>query len=93
VADASALPFDDRTFTAIAGEPPYHPSTQGMLTKAFGEMVRVLAPGGRLALLAAASQVQHLLETSGNYNLRLRLAAPIDRKGTDVAVLAWEKQG
>jgi tRNA G10 N-methylase Trm11 len=93
VADAAELPFGDETFTAIATEPPYHPSTQGMLARAFGEMVRVLAPGGRLSLLVAASQVQHLLDTSGGYNLRLRLASAIDRKGTDVAVLAWEKKG
>jgi SAM-dependent methyltransferase len=93
VGDAAALPFDDQTFTAIAAEPPYHPSTQDMLIRAFGEMARVLVPGGRLAMLVAGHQVQHMLDTSSAYDLRLRLAAAIDRKGTDVAVLAWEKTG
>ena len=91
VADAAQLPFDDNQFVAIATEPPYHVSTRAMLTRAFGEINRVLAPGGRLALLVAAWQVQFMLEMSEGYGLAVRLASPVNRKGTDVAVLAWEK--
>jgi SAM-dependent methyltransferase len=91
VADAAQLPFEENMFQGIATEPPYHVSTRAMLSKAFGEMVRVLAPGGRLAMLVAEWQVQYLLDASENYDFRLRLASPVNRKGTDVAVLAWEK--
>jgi hypothetical protein len=91
VADATQLPFDDDMFSAIATEPPYDRSTCDMLSIALDEMYRVLAPGGGLAMLVAQWQVQYLLDASAEYGLRLRLACPINRKGTDVAVLAWEK--
>lgn len=91
VADATQLPFDDGRFIAIATEPPYHRETNAMLPKALGEMCRVLSPGGRLSMLVAEWQMQALLDVAKQYGLQLRLAAPINRKGTKVAVVAWEK--
>lgn len=91
VNDATQLPFDDGMFIAMATEPPYHRDTCAMLSQALGEMYRVLAPGGRLSMLVAEWQVQHLLDVSTRYSFQLRLAAPINRKGTNVAVLAWER--
>lgn len=91
VTDATQLPFEDGMFIAIATEPPYHRDTRAMLSKALGEMYRVLTPGGRLAMLVAEWQVQYLLDVSKRYSLQLRLASSINRKGTKVVVLAWER--
>ena len=91
VSDATQLPFSDGMFTAIASEPPYHRNTRAMLSKALGEIHRVLKPGGRLAMLVAEWQVHFLLEVSTKFTFQLRLASSINRKGTEVAVLAWEK--
>jgi SAM-dependent methyltransferase len=91
VADATQLPFDDGKFIAVATEPPYHRNAQTVVCKALAEIHRVLAPGGRLSMLVARRQAEYLLEASSACGLRLRLAAPINRKGTDVAVIAWEK--
>jgi ubiquinone/menaquinone biosynthesis C-methylase UbiE len=62
-----------------------------MLSKALGEMYRVLTPGGRLSMLVAEWQVQYLLDLSKRYSFQLRLASSINRKGTKVVVLAWER--
>lgn len=92
VADAAQLPFDNGMFMAMATEPPYHRDACVMLSHALGEMHRVLVPGGRLSMLVAEWQVAYLLEVSNRYNFQLLLAAPINRKGTNVAVLLWERR-
>ena len=91
VTDATQLPFDDGMFIAIATEPPYHRDTRAMLSKALGEIYRVLTPGGRLSMLVTEWQVQYLLDVSKRYSFQLLLASSINRKGTKVAILAWEK--
>jgi tRNA G10 N-methylase Trm11 len=91
VTDATQLPFDDGMFIAIATEPPYHRDTHAMLSKALGEIYRVLTPGGCLSMLVAEWQVQYLLDVSKRYSFQLRLASSINRKGTKVAILALER--
>jgi SAM-dependent methyltransferase len=90
-ADAAVLPIRAAALHALAGEPPYNPNTLPMLQAALAEFQRVLQPGARLALLAAAWQAEPLLANAQTLQLRLFLAAPINRKGTPVSVLAWEK--
>jgi hypothetical protein len=90
-ADATHLPWRDSTFTAIATEPPYHDGNPSMLLTAFDELYRVLEPGGRISMLVAQWQAKSLLEHSALRNTRILLASQIDRKGTPVAVLVWEK--
>lgn len=91
LADASHLPFAEWTFTAIATEPPYHRNTGPLMLNAFGEFHRVLKTGGRLSMLVAQWQAEPLLKHSATHHMRLLLASPVNRKGTEVVVLAWEK--
>ena len=91
VCDARDMPFGAGTVDGIATEPPYDPGTASLLPAALREMHRVLRPGGRLAILCAAWQRDLLRETAAALGLRPLLEAPIDRRGMDVAVLAWER--
>ena len=92
VADASCLPFADGMFDAIATEPPYHEQAKSTVIGALHEMERVLKEGGRLAILCAATQVDDLRQEAICLGLKSYLDAPINRKGLDVAVLAWQKE-
>jgi ubiquinone/menaquinone biosynthesis C-methylase UbiE len=52
--DACALPFEDGTFDAACSAGVIHLLEEPM--RALGEIVRVLAPGGRLALVATCAR-------------------------------------
>lgn len=91
VGDASKLPFTSNSFDAVASEPPYHPEVLNTVVQAVFEMARVLRPGGRLALLLAAEQVEAVREAGGRAGLSPELDVPINRKGTSVACLSWSK--
>jgi tRNA G10 N-methylase Trm11 len=91
LADARALPFPDETFAAIATEPPYDSEAMEMICAAAREMGRVLKPGGRLAMLCALEQ-REWLRSAVPEDLTSFLDAPIDRKGTPCAALAWVKE-
>lgn len=91
VADAAHLPFTGGSMQAIASEPPYSEETRPWLLDAMAEMVRVLEPAGRLALLVARWQADVLEAAASRWPLRPLLSEPIDRKGLPVAVLAWER--
>jgi tRNA G10 N-methylase Trm11 len=93
VADATHLPFGAGTVDAIATEPPYHRETEGWIAGALAEMGRVLRVGGRLAVMCAGWQAGMLQQMGAGLGLRPFLDAPINRKGTDCAVLAWERIG
>jgi SAM-dependent methyltransferase len=91
LADARALPFPDRTFAAIATEPPYDPESLETVCAAMREMGRVLQSGGRLAMLCALEQRDRLRAAVPKGFISF-LDSPIDRKGTPCAVLAWIKE-
>jgi SAM-dependent methyltransferase len=91
VADARRVPFADGSIDAIATEPPYEQDATDAVVGALQEMARVLHPGGRVALLCAAGQADALRAQATALGLAPFHAAPIDRKGTPCAVLAWEK--
>lgn len=91
LADARALPFPDATFAAIATEPPYDPESLETVCAAIQEIGRVLKTGGRLAILCAQEQRERLRSAVPEGFLSF-LDAPIDRKGTPCAVLAWVRE-
>jgi hypothetical protein len=92
VADARYMPFATASISAIATEPPYEKPAGEIVFGALREMHRVLNGGGRIAILCASWQRQGLRIEGAALNLRLCLDTPIDRKGLDVALLAWEKE-
>ena len=91
VADARCLPLRSATVTAIATEPPYDQQAATTVTSGLAEMHRVLAAGGRLAMLCAAWQADGLHHVATALGLIPYLDAPLDRKGLAVTVLAWQK--
>ena len=58
---------------------------------ALAEMHRVLREGGRLAMLCAAWQAGGLRARAVALGFDSYHESPIDRKGVECAVLAWEK--
>ena len=92
IADASRLPYRPASIDAIATEPPYEPEADGAVIAALGEMGRILRTGGRMAMLCAARQADGIRGRAGSTGLSLCHDSPINRKGLDCAVLAWEKR-
>jgi hypothetical protein len=91
VADAQALPWPSGSVDAIATEPPYHPSAHSAVEASIGEIARVLRTRGRAALMVAAAQREALARVAAAIGMRETLNVSVDRKGTHVAVLAWER--
>ncbi|HZO91936.1 MAG TPA: methyltransferase domain-containing protein [Chthonomonadaceae bacterium] len=91
VADARSLPFQTASVDAIATEPPFEGAAEATVRAALGEMTRILAPGGRLAIYCAAHQAPGLREAGRALGLVPFLDQPINRKGTACVVLAWHK--
>ena len=91
VSDARSLPFPDASFDALATEPPYHASATESVLESLGELDRVLRPGRSIAMLVAAHQAEALRLRAAGLRLVPFFDAPIDRKGTDVVLLAWDK--
>jgi SAM-dependent methyltransferase len=92
VASASAMPLASESIDAIASEPPYHPSALDTVVASIAEIARVLRPGARLSLLIATTQAQAVRRAAEAAGLRLELDERIDRKGTGVVCLCWEKR-
>jgi SAM-dependent methyltransferase len=91
VFDASRLPLADDSLDAAATEPPYAEAATEAVNAAMRELARALKPGARLAVLAEAHQAKRLRETAAALPLHNFLDAPINRKGADCVVFAWEK--
>jgi SAM-dependent methyltransferase len=89
VADACRLPFDDARFDGIATETPFDPSADEVVDCMLAELVRVLRPGGALAVMCVERQARRLRERLSS--LRPRLDQEVDRKGFAVRVLVWER--
>ena len=91
VADSVNLPFDSAVIDTIATEPPYHSDALEVVKNAVSEFYRVLRPGGRLAILAAAGHAKMLKKVADSVGFGLDISTPINRKGTDVVCLCWKR--
>jgi hypothetical protein len=76
---------------AIATEPPYERAAEPAVRRGVREMARVLAGGGRLAMLVAAWQRAALVAEAAELGLIAELDCPVDRNGLPVAVLVWRR--
>jgi hypothetical protein len=91
VGDARRLPLAEGSVGAVATEPPYDGEAANPLRESFPELVRVLKPGGRLAILGAGWQAEGLREAGAQTELQVILESPINRKGLDVFIFVWRK--
>jgi SAM-dependent methyltransferase len=89
VADARHLPLATASVDAAATEPPYDPGSGGLAAEALAELRRVLRPGGRIAMLCAGWQRPGLVGAAAALGLVCELDTAVDRKGLQVAALAW----
>jgi len=92
IADAGSLPFADDSFDAIATEPPYDRTAEVVMHQSLVEITRISKHGARLAIYCAAWQAEGLRKISRISDLEIFLDAPVNRKGTECVVLAWEKK-
>jgi tRNA G10 N-methylase Trm11 len=91
VSNARSLPFDSNSFDAIATEPPFDRRLGRTAVASITELHRVLAHGGKLAILCARWQVRELLSTANELDLTNLLSCPLDRKGLKCSILSWQK--
>jgi hypothetical protein len=91
VADARALPLHAGSVDAVATEPAYDRSVGSLAGQALAETSRLLRPGGATAWLCAAWQAPGLRATAAALGLRPVLDCPVDRKGVEVAAMAWRR--
>jgi hypothetical protein len=91
VADARGLPLRAGSVDAVATEPPYDRSVGSLAGQALAETSRLLRPGGAAAWLCAAWQAPGLRATAAALGLRPVLDCPVDRKGVEVAAMAWRR--
>jgi hypothetical protein len=91
VADARALPLHAGSVDAVATEPPYDRSVGSLAGQALAETSRLLRPGGATAWLCAAWQAPGLRATAAALGLRPVLDCPVDRRGVEVAAMAWRR--
>lgn len=91
VSDARKLPFDNNSFDAIAAEPPFDRGHGRAAIASIPELNRVLALGGRIAVLCARWQTRELLVAASDLPLTNLLNCPVDRKGLKCSILSWEK--
>jgi hypothetical protein len=87
VADASDLPFGDRTVEAVASEPPYEPGAWPSVRRSVFETARVLKPGCPFVLFVADAQADSLRRAGQEAGFEVDLDVSIDRKGLPVRCL------
>ncbi|HXY93231.1 MAG TPA: methyltransferase domain-containing protein [Acidimicrobiia bacterium] len=90
VADAARLPHATAAFDAIATETPFEPAADDTIARLLPELARVLAPGGRLAVMCAPRQAE--IMNAGDTPLDVLVDEPVDRKGVPTRVLAWQRR-
>lgn len=93
LADARALPLRPRSIDAVATEPPYDPGADEAVRAALRTLYDALRPEGRMALLCAARQASLLRQEAEALGFVPYLDTPVDRKGTEVVALAWQRPG
>ena len=89
--DARELPWASASVDAIATEPPYSATALPAVEGSIAEIARVLRPGGRVALLVSRLQGDVLCRIASRSGLKQLLETPVNRKGTDVTVLVWQR--
>jgi hypothetical protein len=91
VADARRIPLADASVDAAATEPPYDQRAGRLVVDVLGELGRVVAGGGRIAMLSARWQAPELVRASIGIGLVTELETPIDRKGVEVTAVVWRR--
>ncbi len=91
VGDAGAMPFDSASFDAVATELPYAEEQPGTLRRWTDEMLRVLRPGARCAVMCSLAQRDSIAAAASRGGAVVELCEELDRRGTAVAVLVLRR--
>jgi hypothetical protein len=91
VADARSLPLADAAVDAVATEPPFDDGSTLVIADAMAEIHRVAHPGARVAMMVGRAQSEVVARRAADLGWARELDADIDRKGTAVSVLAWQR--
>ena len=91
VADARRLPMAAGAIDAVATEPPYEAEATEAVVASLGELARVVRPGGRIAMLCAATQSEPPRREAEALGLSLVHEEAIDRQGVACTVVVWER--
>jgi hypothetical protein len=91
LANARALPLGRLSIDAVATEPPYDRQADAAVCASLHGIFEALRPGGRVAMLCAARQGPLLRREAAVLGFIPYLDVPVNRKGTDVVALAWQR--
>jgi ubiquinone/menaquinone biosynthesis C-methylase UbiE len=92
VGDAGSLPYGNDTFSGIATEVPFSETALQTVLDALQEMARVLAAGGRMAVMVAEPQREPVEHQARMLDLACEACLPVNRKGLGVYIFLWRKR-
>ncbi len=88
---ADAMPFDRESFDAIATELPYAENRPQIIGRWTQEMLRVLRPEARCAIMCSIPQRDLIAGAAHRGAATVDVSEEVDRRGVDVAVLVLRR--
>lgn len=91
VGDASQIQFPGKKFDAIVTEVPFSPNSTEAILEAMDNLNPFLKDDGNIVMMSGADQAEKIDHHLHNIGMHGYVYHPIDRKGTDVVIMAWTK--
>jgi hypothetical protein len=91
VGDAGLIHFRDERFDAIVTEVPFAPGATDRVLQAIGHLAGYLQEDGNMVLMSSVEQAVQIDPFVRDIGFHRYVFQPINRKGTDVAIMAWSK--
>lgn len=91
VGDARQMQFGKTAFDSIVTEVPFSPSATDIVIEAIEHLSKYLKERGKIVLMSSAEQSQEIDQFVRGLGLHRYVFQPVNRKGTDVVIMAWSK--